>query len=70
MVTKESFQDLVLNSDKDVLVYVHLPSQSVPTDLQVLANAYAGKDDIVIAECSRFLNFRLTTTSLWFTHTH
>jgi hypothetical protein len=54
VVTKESFQDLVLNSDKDVLVYVHLPSQSVPTDLQVLANAYAGEDDIVITECSRF----------------
>lgn len=56
VVTKESFQDLVLNSDKDVLVYVHLPSQSVPTDLQVLANAYAGEDDIVITECSSFLN--------------
>jgi hypothetical protein len=62
VVTKESFQDLVLNSDKDVLVYVHLPSQSVPTDLQVLANAYAGKGDIVIAECSRFLKLHLTTS--------
>jgi hypothetical protein len=54
VVTSESFKELVLDSDKDVLVYVHLPSQTTPTDLQVLANTYAGENDILVVECSRF----------------
>jgi thiol-disulfide isomerase/thioredoxin len=55
VVTTDSFKDVVLDSDKDVLVYVHLPSNSTPADLQVLANAFAG-EDIVIAQCKSFLN--------------
>jgi hypothetical protein len=59
VVTSDSFKDVVLDSDKDVLVYVHLPSNSTPADLQVLANAFAG-EDIVIAQCKRFLSFFLS----------
>ena len=54
VVTSKTFKEVVLDSDKDVLVYVHLPSYSPPADLQVLAKAYAGSNDVIIAEYNRY----------------
>lgn len=56
IVTTESFKELVLDSDSDVLVYVRLPSSPTPKDLQILARALGNDEDLVVAECKSFLN--------------
>jgi len=58
IVTTESFKELVLDSDSDVLVYVRLPSSPTPKDLQILARALGNDEDLVVAECKRFVVFR------------